>query len=361
MAEGFGVSGLTRSTDKRGTDQTPLLRDHVGVVDSRERRATNRLAGSPLVFGDSLAIDDNGQFGVAFPIVDTTNLVKDPADATKTMRIDVGAVTTSTNRILTMPDQNVDLTPNTGTFSADVHASRHQSGGADAIKLDNLSAPDDNTDLNASTSVHGLLLKLDNVATNFLSGQGAWAVPTGAGDVTGPGSSTDNAIPRFDGTGGKTLQDSLIAIQDTNGYLLFDSTADGVVTRDETGTDSQKTIVALFGQWGGTNRGLIGISTGYDTVNKDDSILVFQNSEAGTQKDRLLIEPDGGCVFTTDAYQQLVERTTTPADPAVSAACNIYFKDDKLIFQYDDAGTTRWKYLDLTGTGVTWVATTSAP
>src|SRR5688572_23853357 len=30
----------------------------------------------------------------------------------------------------------------------------------------------------------------------------------GSGDVTGPGSSTDNAIARFDGTGGKTLQDS---------------------------------------------------------------------------------------------------------------------------------------------------------
>lgn len=29
----------------------------------------------------------------------------------------------------------------------------------------------------------------------------------GSGDVTGPGSSTDNAIARFDGTGGKTLQD----------------------------------------------------------------------------------------------------------------------------------------------------------
>jgi hypothetical protein len=39
-----------------------------------------------------------------------------------------------------------------------VHATRHQSGGADAIKLDDLAAPDANTDLNASTTAHGLMV-----------------------------------------------------------------------------------------------------------------------------------------------------------------------------------------------------------
>ncbi len=42
----------------------------------------------------------------------------------------------------------------------------------------------------------------------------AWATPSGTGDVTGPGSSTDNGIPRFDGTGGKTLQTSYATISD---------------------------------------------------------------------------------------------------------------------------------------------------
>ena len=31
-------------------------------------------------------------------------------------------------------------------------------------------------------------------------------LPSGSGDVTGPGSSTDNAVARFDGTTGKTIQ-----------------------------------------------------------------------------------------------------------------------------------------------------------
>ncbi len=60
------------------------------------------------------------------------------------------------------------------------HASSHQALGADSIKLDDLAAPDDNTDLNATTLVHGLLRKLDGNTSNFLRGDGAWAAPAAA-------------------------------------------------------------------------------------------------------------------------------------------------------------------------------------
>ena len=50
--------------------------------------------------------------------------------------------------------------------------------GAKLVKLDDFATPDDNTDLNASTTKHGLLLKLNNTATDFLNGQGAWSIPT---------------------------------------------------------------------------------------------------------------------------------------------------------------------------------------
>lgn len=53
--------------------------------------------------------------------------------------------------------------------------------------------------------------------------------------------------------------------------------------------------------------------------------------------------------------------TTTPALPTNGVEANVYYKSNKLIFQYNDGGTTRYKYLDLTGTGVTWVHTTIAP
>ena len=53
------------------------------------------------------------------------------------------------------------------------HAARHASGGADAVKLDDLAAPDDNTDLNASTTKHGLMQKYPNTA-QALKGDGSW-------------------------------------------------------------------------------------------------------------------------------------------------------------------------------------------
>jgi len=57
------------------------------------------------------------------------------------------------------------------------HASSHVSGGSDSIKLDDLAAPDDNTDLNISTSAHGLCPKAPNDTGKFLRGDGTWAAP----------------------------------------------------------------------------------------------------------------------------------------------------------------------------------------
>ena len=46
------------------------------------------------------------------------------------------------------------------------------------IKLDDLAAPDDNTDLDVSTSAHGLCPKAPNDSSVFLDGTGAWSTPT---------------------------------------------------------------------------------------------------------------------------------------------------------------------------------------
>ena len=43
---------------------------------------------------------------------------------------------------------------------------------------------------------------------------------SGTGDIIGPGSSTDNAIPRFDGTTGKLLQNSGVTIDDSDNMSL---------------------------------------------------------------------------------------------------------------------------------------------
>jgi len=93
----------------------------------------------------------------------------DPEDPTSGGPIDVPANEVS-------HDDLVDVTAD--QHHNEDHATRHQSGGADDIKLDDLAAPDDNTDLNSSASAHGLLPKLSGVSTEFLNGQGAFASVT---------------------------------------------------------------------------------------------------------------------------------------------------------------------------------------
>lgn len=77
------------------------------------------------------------------------------------------------------------------------HASSHVSGGGDSIKLDDLATPDDNTDLNATTSLHGLLPKLGGGTTNFLRADGTWAAP--------PGGSSFAVFSGYNNAGGGTI------------------------------------------------------------------------------------------------------------------------------------------------------------
>jgi hypothetical protein len=59
------------------------------------------------------------------------------------------------------------------TFTATAHASSHQSGGGDAIKLDDLAAYQMIMQtLNVSSSKHGLMPKLSAVSNQFINGVG---------------------------------------------------------------------------------------------------------------------------------------------------------------------------------------------
>lgn len=64
-----------------------------------------------------------------------------------------------------------------------LHAVRHEAGGIDPIQLDDLAAPSDNTDLNVSTSAHGLTPKITGSDGDVLTKSGTaavWAPQTGA-------------------------------------------------------------------------------------------------------------------------------------------------------------------------------------
>jgi|3_EtaG_2_1085321.scaffolds.fasta_scaffold01945_14 hypothetical protein len=74
-----------------------------------------------------------------------------------------------------------------------------------------------------------------NISGSEFHGDGSWlqGVTGSGGDVSGPGSAADNAIVRFDGAGGKTLQNSAATINDsgvitTTGNISSSATVAGL-------------------------------------------------------------------------------------------------------------------------------------
>jgi hypothetical protein len=85
-------------------------------------------------------------------------------------------------------------------------------------------------------------------------------------------------------------------------------------------------------------------------VDYDTDVLVSGGISVGS----LFLDPEVGVIWVN-------EIASTPGNPTSGADVKIYMKSDKLIFQYNDGGTVRYKYISLSGTGVTWTHTTSAP
>lgn len=99
------------------------------------------------------------------------------------------------------------------------------------------------------------------------------------GDVVGPGSSTDNGIPRFDGTTGKVIQASNSAwIIDDNGQMMGKSYAHNVVALADGATVTMN--------WQDGND--------FEVTITDDRTLAFSNLKRGQWCSLLVIQGSGG-------------------------------------------------------------------
>jgi len=148
-------------------------------------------------------------------------------------------------------------------------------------------------------------------------------------DVTGPGSSTDNAIVRWDGTGGDTLQDSGITIDDSDVLGM----ADNVISRPVI-EDYGETVNAIGAIGGGAQT--IDLESGNvvtATVDTSETTFTFSNPPAsGTAGSFTLILTNGGS--QTVNWPAAVD-WAGGTEPTLTAS-----GVDVLTFMTVDAGTT---------------------
>lgn len=200
-----------------------------------------------------------------------------------------------------------------------------------------------------SNDAYNLVFKTDGINRLWINSSGGIALGTTASNdfkfqIYGSGSNGSNGVLAFGDA--------------------FGTSTPYVAIEENGGTDSDQ--LNLFGQKGA------GISTGtYGSTHKvwvTQAGAVCINTETPVTGAELTVSGDVGIsqtlnlqgAGTFNSYAKY-KATSTPSTPANGTEANIYVKSNKLIIQYNDGGTVRYKYLDLTGTGITWTHTTTAP
>ncbi len=98
-------------------------------------------------------------------------------------------------------------------------------------------------------------------------GGGQVTLTIGLGDVVGPGSSTDNAITRFDSTTGKLLQNSTVIVDDSGNISGVGTISSGAIT--STGSSSFATLTSTHLTTSDFKSGYVSKTTNYTATTSD--------------------------------------------------------------------------------------------
>ena len=167
-------SGTIVGTSDTQTLSGKTLSDHLTVAEiaSPSTPATGYGAVYAKTDGKLYFKNDAGtesDLTASLPVDDTTALVRDPVDNTKLARIDAGAITTGTTRVITMGDRDVNLASG-GTFAEASH--NHA-----ASEITSGTLTHERGGLEADVSAYSGLIKITGGATS--------AVTAPSGDVVG--------------------------------------------------------------------------------------------------------------------------------------------------------------------------------
>ncbi len=122
-----------------------------------------------------------------------------------------------------------------------------------------------------------------NLTYNSSTGKWQNSTAAGAGDVTGPASSTDNALVRFDGTTGKLIKNSTATLSDTGALDVANVTSDYVQLDTAAGAAS---AVGRITWDAGEGTAVVGLTGGNVNlpIGRSNTVIVYNGSGATIAK-----------------------------------------------------------------------------
>ena len=262
----------------------------------------------------------------------------------------IGAGTTATLEITDFDFGTYTVTVN-GTLNGRIGENRYGTWdvgevdsvtGGTNIDVDNTDPKNPIVNLPAnitSQQVNGVTLTNAGAGSSYLADDGTYK-PHANGDVTGPASSTDNALAVFDGTSGKLLKDSTKSIDDVvtgpvsatdQAVPVFNGTS-GKILADSTKLLPSGDIVGTTDSQALTNKSVNGVtlsSSGTtDSLREDgtyqagvDSVTAGTNvTVTGTATDPIINVPVvGGQVDSVVAGDNITVDNADPSNPIVNA------------------------------------------